>query len=138
MSCKHIFINEFIVKNPILKKYEDIGEKPKLILKGKGLSFWFKQDNEYKVPKADFRMSFYSHKPSESVKTIAMNKLFTSLIQDELEEFGYQIEISGLNYRFSSNPRGLNLSIGGFDQKQHKLILSAYKNNFIWSNLCIT
>ncbi|KFM79353.1 Insulin-degrading enzyme, partial [Stegodyphus mimosarum] len=51
-----------------------------------------------------------------------MNYMFIQLIKDSLNEYAYAAELAGLSYVLTSSKLGINLSIKGYNDKQHVLL----------------
>ena len=51
-----------------------------------------------------------------------MTAYIASLITDALAEFAYDAELAGLSYGIDESSSGLNLTVGGYNEKVHVLL----------------
>lgn len=115
--------NEFIptkfdlkLENSVIEKYPSIIEDTPL------MRVWFKQDDEFRLPKANITFDFVS--PLAYIDPMSCNNtyMFVQLFRDALNEYTYSAELAGLKYELSNSKYGINLSIGGYDHKQLVLL----------------
>ncbi len=115
-------VNPFVATNLSLKALEEEATNPQVIFEKPGFKFWHKQDTEFTVPKAAIYVQFYSDKAGENVLSRAQNYLYTALLNDSLNEFGYPAKEAGLNYDVWSTSAGLGFGINGYDEKAADLL----------------
>ena len=108
--------NPFIPGTVTLKNIESESQIPQLVKNTKGNRIWFKQDNEFKVPKANVRLRLATPLAYSSVKNAAMTKLFTLLLQENLNEFSYPAHVAGLRYAIMNSVEGIEISISGYSE----------------------
>lgn len=113
------------MKNPFLPdEATPLVEQPIKLIDEAGLSFWYSQDVEFKRPKAQLltRLRF----PADKVNLEFVTKLglFTTLINEQLNEWAYPASQAGLNYRLrtDSESEGLELVVGGYNSGIPKLL----------------
>lgn len=87
-----------------------------------GMSLWYKQDTQFKKPKTNMIFSLVSGRPSESPESRALTSLFSSLVEDSLNEFAYAADIAGASYSLGLGSNGLQLALGGFSHKVPELL----------------
>jgi len=114
--------NPFIAKNLTLKTVESEGDIPEVISSKPGFKVWYKQDTEFRVPKAAIYVQIYSDEAGKDVNARAMNYLYTALLNDSLNEFGYPAKLAGLNYNVWSTNAGIGFGVSGYDEKGMSLI----------------
>ena len=51
-----------------------------------------------------------------------LNVVYTALLRDSMEEFGYPLRLAGVGYAVSGTWRGMDLRIQGYDDKQPELV----------------
>jgi insulysin len=51
-----------------------------------------------------------------------MNRIFTEMIKDSLNEYSYYAELAGLEYSLNNTTDGISISIYGFNDKLHVLL----------------
>jgi insulysin len=89
--------------------------------------FYFKQDSEFKLPKAVLAMGIFSPWTASSRTNMMKTELFAQCVAEELNTFAYDAEIAGLAYKMNADMRGLNLEIGGYDHKLNILLAAVAK-----------
>jgi insulysin len=97
-------------------------EKPELIIDGDGIRYWFKHDNRFQVPRANFYAYALTPLFSESLEYNLLSSLAINLVNDKLNEFSYPANLAGVFYGVSSRARGFTLRTGGYNDKQPILL----------------
>lgn len=116
--------NEFIpTKLSVEKKeVEEPLKAPKLIRNDEGIRTWWKKDDKFWVPKANvviaIRNPLVAATPANAVKA----KLYCELVKDALVEYSYDAEIAGLEYSLGSSTIGLDIDVGGYNDKMSVLL----------------
>ena len=87
-----------------------------------GMSLWYKQDTVFKKPKTQMIFTLVSGRPSKSPESRALTSLFSSLVEDSLNEFAYAADIAGASYSLGLGSNGLQLALGGFSHKVPELL----------------
>ena len=77
---------------------------------------WFKQDGEFKVPKVNIRLQLATPLAYSSVTNAAMTKLFTLLLQENLNEYSYPAHVAGLRYAVMNSVEGIDISVSGYSE----------------------
>ena len=98
---------------------EDI---PQLIIDKPDIQVWHKQDDEFKIPKADIDIGLTTEIASDTLTHRLESALFTSLVDDSLNAYAYPAMLAGLHYGISLGHRGIGISVNGYDDKQQVLI----------------
>ncbi|CAK9808752.1 Insulin-degrading enzyme [Anthophora quadrimaculata] len=115
--------NEFIPEKFDLKPLDsNITKFPMIIEDTPLLRLWFKQDDEFFVPKANLFINFVS--PVAFMDPFNSNStyMFVLLFRDALNEYAYAADIAGLRWDLSNSKYGMILEIGGYNDKQHVLL----------------
>jgi secreted Zn-dependent insulinase-like peptidase len=120
--------NVYIADKIDLKADADDAPIPRKIHEAPGLEIWHDNDTEFKVPRANVRVSLYSPAAkADGVKSRVLNELFAALVMEDLTEFGYPLQLAGLSYSVQANSWGLRVSTGGYDQKQPELLSELFE-----------
>ncbi len=123
--------NPFIPEDLALKAAEQTTSNPEIIDDRGGLRVWYKQDHQFKVPRADLEIAIRSRVVGESARNLVLTKLYASMVEDQLAEYSYPALLAGLDYHLSPATNGLSLTISGYSDRQDRLlknILQALKN----------
>lgn len=116
--------NEFIPTRLSVEKKEapEPAKTPKLIRHDDRVRLWFKKDDRFWVPKATVHISLRNPlvwaTPANHVKA----KLYCELVRDALVEYSYDAELAGLDYNLSASIFGLDVSVGGYNDKMSVLL----------------
>ncbi|XP_014603217.1 PREDICTED: insulin-degrading enzyme isoform X1 [Polistes canadensis] len=115
--------NEFIPSIFDLKELPaDSNKYPVIIEDTPLLRVWFKQDDEYLVPKANIMLNFVS--PIVYLDPVNYNSclMYVRLIRDSLAEYAYDAQLTGLTWEINNSKYGVELSIEGYDHKLSVLL----------------
>ncbi len=115
-------LNPFIADQFAIKPAAHEQLRPERILQQGPYSLWHKQDQTFKLPKADFYFSVISKQATLTPENAVMTSLFTKLVADQLNETLYDASLAGLNARIYPHMRGLSVRISGYDDKQPVLL----------------
>jgi insulysin len=96
--------------------------KPDLIVDEGGVRLWFKQDNEFLIPRANF--SVYALTPlfGDSLRNSLLSSFAVSLVNDKLNEYSYPVNLAGAAFGIGSRSRGFTLTVSGYTDKQTELL----------------
>ncbi|XP_044760344.1 insulin-degrading enzyme [Coccinella septempunctata] len=122
--------NEFIPSDFKLYPLDDVSNKEgstfsdhPLIIKDTALTrVWFKQDDVYKLPKANLMFDFVSPLAYLDPLNCNLTHMLVQLFRDALNEYAYSAEVAGLKYELINTKYGLILAIEGYNDKQHILL----------------
>lgn len=116
--------NEFIPTRLTVEKKEvdQPAKSPKIIRHDDHVRLWYKKDDRFWVPKATVHITLRNPlvwaTPANHVKT----KLYCELVRDALVEYSYDAELAGLDYNLSASIFGLEISVGGYNDKMSVLL----------------
>ncbi len=96
--------------------------KPELIVDEEGVQLWFKHDNEFQVPRANFYAYAMTPLFNESLEHNLMSSLVINLVNDKLNEYSYPANLAGVFYGVNSRARGFSIRLGGYNDKQDILL----------------
>lgn len=115
--------NEFIPTDFSLVSREENPTQYPVIIKNTPLSrVWFKQDDEFLLPKANISLEFVSPLAYLDPHSCNMTYMFVMLFKDALNEYAYAAELAGLKWELSNTKYGMVLGISGYNNKQHVLL----------------
>jgi len=83
---------------------------------------WFKQDNEYLLPKTCINIELKSPIAYSSPHHANLTYMFAMLFKDELNEYVYAAELAGLGYSLANTKSGVTLALKGYSDKQGVLL----------------
>ncbi len=95
---------------------------PAVIKEGPGFRLWFKQEQEFRTPKADFYFTFRSPIANNSARHHVLTGLFVRLVNDRLNTFTYPAGIAGFSTSLYPHLRGFSLRLSGYRDKQPLLL----------------
>jgi len=115
--------NEFIPTNFELAARDDsIAPHPTIIEEDELGRLWYKQDDEFLLPKTCISLVLRSPLAYSSPHHANLTYMFAMLFKDELNEFVYAAELAGLGYSLANTTSGISLSIKGYNDKQRVLL----------------
>lgn len=115
--------NEFIPTDFELMPREPNAPDHPIIIQNTSLSrVWFKQDDEFLLPKANLSFEFVSPLAYLDPVSCNMTYMFVQLFKDAINEYAYAAELAGLRWELSNTKYGMILGIGGYNDKQHVLL----------------
>ncbi|XP_076297777.1 insulin degrading metalloproteinase isoform X2 [Lasioglossum baleicum] len=114
--------NEFIPKRFDIKPAENVTKFPVIIKDTPLMRLWFKQDDEFLVPKAKLYIDFAS--PLAYIDPLSYNltSMFVQLLRDASNEYAYAADLACLKFETNNYKYGITIVIHGYDDKQHVLL----------------
>uniref|UniRef100_A0A0C9QMF1 IDE_3 protein n=1 Tax=Fopius arisanus TaxID=64838 RepID=A0A0C9QMF1_9HYME len=116
--------NEFIPTSFEIKTIDSSGiEKfPVIIEDNPFMRVWFKQDDEFLLPKVNLTFDFVTPLANLDPLSCNLTFMYTDFINDSLDEYVYSAGVAGLSWKLTSRKYGVNLSVDGYDDK-HRILL---------------
>lgn len=116
--------NEFIPTRLDVEKKEisEPAKAPKLLRKDERMRLWWKKDDRFWVPKANFLVVIRSPMAYATPGSNVKSRMFCELVKDSLSEYVYDAEISGLDYSISCTDRGIDINVAGYSDKLRVLL----------------
>lgn len=114
--------NPFIPENLAMKAPAGDADQPQRLLQEQGLTLWFDQDEEFRLPRADFYFTVRSPVANASAREAVLTELYVRMVSDELGEFAYPAALADLQYSLYKHIRGFAVRISGYSDKQDKLL----------------
>ncbi|UYV75848.1 IDE [Cordylochernes scorpioides] len=81
------------------------------------LRCWFKQDDEYFMPKLALRLKMRSITNGQDPHQLVTAQLFVELFMDALNEYAYAAELAHFNYEIKATKNSISLTVIGFNDK---------------------
>ncbi|CAJ0588568.1 unnamed protein product [Cylicocyclus nassatus] len=111
--------NEYIPTIFDQKPREDLkSEHPRMIHDDVWSRVWFKQDDEYKLPKMITWVAVTAPIIGADPLTTMLSSMYLWCLNDALAEETYNAELAGLKFQLELTNYGLNLKVSGYDEKQ--------------------
>ncbi|KAL4864515.1 hypothetical protein BDV12DRAFT_201037 [Aspergillus spectabilis] len=116
--------NEFVPTRLSVEKKEvsEPAKTPKLIRHDDQVRLWFKKDDRFWVPKATVDVTLRNPLVWATPANLVKSKLYCELVRDALVEYSYDAELAGLDYHLSASVFGLDISVGGYNDKMAVLL----------------
>lgn len=115
--------NPFVPDDIAVKDLEpDATAVPAPLSQTAGMDLWFKQDDTYREPRADFYFSVRSPLANNNPRNAVLTELYTRVVTDELNEFAYPALLAGLEFRIYPHIRGFTVRVSGFNDKQEPML----------------
>ncbi|GLH05411.1 SFRICE_018075 [Gryllus bimaculatus] len=116
-------VNEFIPTDfSLMPREENPAKYPSIIQDTALTRVWFKQDDEFLLPKANVSFEFVSPLAYLDPLSCNMTYIFVELFKDSLNEYAYAAELAGLRWELSNTKYGMVLGVCGYHSKQHVLL----------------
>jgi insulysin len=96
--------------------------KPDLIVDEGGVRLWFKQDNEFLQPRANFSVYAMTTLFGDNLRDSLLSTFAVSLVNDQLNEYSYPVNLAGAAFGIGHRSRGYTLSVSGYTDKQTELL----------------
>jgi insulysin len=125
--------NRFIASDFSLAQRKPDGETRTPIALGevKGVALWLNTDDVFEVPKGRSYVLLETPHAAGTLAERVQTELWLKMVDDQLNELTYPAQLAGLTFSLSVDWRGIELSLGGYNQKQPELmaaVLQALRN----------
>lgn len=111
--------NEYIATNFNQKPRESVKDvHPRLISDDGWSRVWFKQDDEYNMPKQETKLALTTPIVAQNPRMSLLSSLWLWCLSDTLAEETYNADLAGLKCQLESSPFGVQLRVYGYDEKQ--------------------
>ncbi|PWY88039.1 LuxS/MPP-like metallohydrolase [Aspergillus sclerotioniger CBS 115572] len=116
--------NEFVPTRLSVEKKEvsEPAKTPKLICHDDHVRLWYKKDDRFWVPKATVNITLRNPLVWATPANLVKAKFYCELVRDALTEYSYDAELAGLDYELSASIFGLDISVGGYNDKMSVLL----------------
>ncbi|MCJ8330709.1 MAG: insulinase family protein [Lentisphaeria bacterium] len=115
----------------LLPSKEGASEIPQKVVDDKAAILWYSQDHEFKRPKISARFQILLPRKLLSPKSYVLMKLYTSCLNEQLNEIAYEASEAGVSYFLSYSIKGLELGVSGYSssvQPLFKRVLQSLSN----------
>jgi insulysin len=109
--------NPFVPEKFDIKETEHQTEYPVLLRDTNKTKLWHKQDYIFQQPKVNIFYNIVIPESYSSPRIVVMNRLFTLLVADALNEVSYEAEIAGVSYDIQPSVTGLVVYLSGYNDK---------------------
>lgn len=111
--------NEYIATKFDQKPREEVkSEHPRLISESGWNRVWFKQDDEYIMPKQETKLALTTPIVAQNPRMSLLSSLWLWCLSDTLAEETYNADLAGLKCQLESSPFGVQMRVYGYDEKQ--------------------
>lgn len=111
--------NEYIPTKFDLKPREAVkSEHPRVIYDDVWCRIWFKQDDEYKLPKMVTKVAVTAPIVAADPRSTMLSSMYLWCLNDALTEETYNAELAGLKCELELGTFGTNMKVTGYDEKQ--------------------
>ncbi|MEH6590784.1 MAG: insulinase family protein [Halioglobus sp.] len=116
-------VNEFIAEDVALVKITAGNPaNPAVALEQTRQKVWFKQDEQFRVPRGATYINFRSTAVGQSAEQTAAAVLYTALLTDAVNEYTYPALLAGMHFNLYKHAQGISLRIDGYNDKQDVLL----------------
>ncbi len=114
--------NPYIPERLTLAPLEDMHEIPVPLESVRPVSAWYRGDQEFHAPRANFFVSIKSPLANNTARGAVLTELLVRLLNDQLNPASYPAQLAGLTYSLYRHSRGMSIRITGFQDKQSELL----------------
>ncbi|MEC7815057.1 MAG: insulinase family protein, partial [Pseudomonadota bacterium] len=101
---------------------DDTMAHPALLGDDNGLEVWYARDTQFGTPKANVFIGLRTPAARASARSAVLTQLLVDAINTNLNAWAYSAQLAGLDYSVYPHLRGVTLRVGGYNDKQHKLV----------------
>lgn len=83
---------------------------------------WFRQAEDFRVPRGALYLSFRSPLVASSAAEYAASSLYTRMVTDAMNEYTYPALLAGLGFNFYRHSQGISMRVSGYSDKQFALL----------------
>jgi insulysin len=113
------FIPEkMFVKSASLLNSDQLKSQPELIIEKDRTQIWHLQDHRFNRPQSAINLHLLVPPEKMTVDRSALHYLFARVIHDQLNETVYYANLAGLEFSITPHPRGIDVSVFGFSNRQ--------------------
>ncbi|KAI5950239.1 STE23 [Candida jiufengensis] len=111
--------NEFIPSNfEISKKKQPKPQvSPHLISHDNKLNVWYKQDDQFEVPKGSIEIIFHLPSSNTDIESSTKSIMFMEMLDDQLNQITYYASLVGLRVSMNCWRDGFAIAVGGYNHK---------------------
>ncbi|MEC9482622.1 MAG: insulinase family protein, partial [Halomonas sp.] len=98
---------------------------PELLIDEEAFTLWYRPDNEFGTPRAEWRFSLQSPQATGSARNAALAQLLAGWLNDSLNEVMYPARLAGQDFSAYAHSRGITLALSGWRDKQERVLRRA-------------
>ncbi|HET8850140.1 MAG TPA: insulinase family protein [Marinobacter sp.] len=95
---------------------------PTLLGEKNGMEIWYARDTRFGTPKANVFFGLRTPAARASARSTVLTELLVDAVNANLNAWAYSARLAGLEYSVYPHLRGVTLRVGGYNDKQSKLI----------------
>ncbi|WP_439107888.1 insulinase family protein [Congregibacter sp.] len=115
--------NPFIAEDvELIALSDDNPALPELRVDQARKKLWFKQGEDFRVPKGAMYVSFRSPLVAATPEQKAASALYTRMVNDAVREYTYPALLAGLGFNFYNHAQGISMRVSGYNDKQFTLL----------------
>lgn len=108
----------FVKSSSLLKTEPKSHQFPELLIDKDRTKIWYQQDYRFNRPKSAIHLHLLVPPENMNAQRAALNHLFAEAMNDQLNDTIYFAGLSGLEFELSAHPRGIDISVFGFSNRQ--------------------
>lgn len=125
-TCQFNEAYSFPVKNQFVpENFEIYGQKnlesplkhPYLFKDSNKFQVWFKQDDQFDVPKVSINLFLHLPDSNTDIKSVILTQLYSELFEDEMNDLSYYASLVGLSFGTNQWRNGLLVKVSGYNDK---------------------
>ena len=89
--------------------------------------FWFQQDSEFRLPKAQLYLNVLNDQVNASPRAKLLSILYVRSLRESLNTWLYQIMLAGVSIGLARNDFGMSIDLSGYSDKIPKLLVDVGK-----------
>lgn len=95
---------------------------PERMINERNLRLWFKQDEEFNLPRSVIRIQLRSPAVAAGIQGRVQADLYAAMVLDELNEYSYPAFLAGLGFDIRATARGFDITVAGYNDRQGLLL----------------
>ncbi len=95
---------------------------PQSVPTGSGVKLWYRPDDQFATPRANFYCSIQSPAANSSADNAVLTELLVRLLSSQLNEKVYPALLAGLDYDLYRHGKGISVKLSGYEDRQSELL----------------
>jgi insulysin len=108
----------FVKSGSLLNGDQQVKSVPELLIDKDRTKIWHLQDHRFNRPQSGINLHLVTPPEKMTAERSALHYLFARMIQDQLNDISYYASLAGLEFSVLPHPRGIDLSLFGFSNRQ--------------------
>jgi insulysin len=108
----------FVKSGSLLNGDQKIKSAPDLLIEKDRTKIWHQQDHRFNRPQSAINLHLVVPPEKMTIERSALNYLFARVISEQLNDATYYARLAGLEFDIAPHPRGVDLSVFGFSNRQ--------------------